>query len=559
MPVGSLLRPGPTARPSCARTARLIARIASRNICGRTNVLVRCPTHAPSNQQLDPWSIWDNIRCLSGYKPGLGVALEVHGGDIEPHDAHSLERWVAEPVHVLLLHSSVFENDAGGEPVLPPWIRNFVERMVQCHVQLVLTLEHTLQKGKQQHDLATTPEIDETRESSRYTAGEVQQYRQQLVNLFQQLPALSHQERIEAPYRDYLQSPLQPLSDNLESQTYEVFERDEAKYNTYSHAISKALSDLTKSTSHISALVAGAGRGPLVLTMVTVAKALGFALGGTRKSSTISVSIIALEKNPNAVLTLSALCRKEGWSTEAVKVEEGDLRSWNGYPADGIDLVVSELLGSFGDNELSPECLDGANRFLKPHSIVIPRTYSSHVAPLASAILHASAHALSQTTSSLPSSTDGGVQPNGALETHYVVKLHRSLPLDEPKQMWRFDHGPEEVEKATSNDRYGEAEFENVSECTMAVDGLVGYFDAELYGGVHCSIHPDNHTEEMFSWFPMYFPFKQSVRVRRGESLRVHMWRCIGARAVWLEWAYTEPHIGHIHNLGGRAYAMSCS
>ena len=29
------------------------------------------------------------------------------------------------------------------------------------------------------------------------------------------------------------------------------------------------------------------------------------------------------------------------------------------------DILVSELLGSFGDNELSPECLDGATRFLK--------------------------------------------------------------------------------------------------------------------------------------------------------------------------------------------------
>ena len=27
--------------------------------------------------------------------------------------------------------------------------------------------------------------------------------------------------------------------------------------------------------------------------------------------------------------------------------------------------MVSELLGSFGDNELSPECLDGAQKFLK--------------------------------------------------------------------------------------------------------------------------------------------------------------------------------------------------
>ena len=33
---------------------------------------------------------------------------------------------------------------------------------------------------------------------------------------------------------------------------------------------------------------------------------------------------------------------------------------------------VSELLGSFGDNELSPECLDGAQRFLKEDGISIP-------------------------------------------------------------------------------------------------------------------------------------------------------------------------------------------
>lgn len=30
-----------------------------------------------------------------------------------------------------------------------------------------------------------------------------------------------------------------------------------------------------------------------------------------------------------------------------------------------VDVLVSELLGSFGDNELSPECLDGAMRLLK--------------------------------------------------------------------------------------------------------------------------------------------------------------------------------------------------
>lgn len=34
-------------------------------------------------------------------------------------------------------------------------------------------------------------------------------------------------------YEDYLQSPLQPLMDNLESNTYEMFEKDPIKYAKY--------------------------------------------------------------------------------------------------------------------------------------------------------------------------------------------------------------------------------------------------------------------------------------------------------------------------------------
>jgi len=39
-----------------------------------------------------------------------------------------------------------------------------------------------------------------------------------------------------------------------------------------------------------------------------------------------------------------------------------DMRSWK--PAKLVDILISELLGSFGDNELSPECLDGAQTVL---------------------------------------------------------------------------------------------------------------------------------------------------------------------------------------------------
>lgn len=45
-----------------------------------------------------------------------------------------------------------------------------------------------------------------------------------------------------------------------------------------------------------------------------------------------------------------------------VEVVSCDMRKWDA--PEKADILVSELLGSFGDNELSPECLDGAQRFL---------------------------------------------------------------------------------------------------------------------------------------------------------------------------------------------------
>ena len=39
------------------------------------------------------------------------------------------------------------------------------------------------------------------------------------------------------------------------------------------------------------------------------------------------------------------------------------MRSWQTDAK--ADIMISELLGSFGDNDLSPECLDGAQRYLK--------------------------------------------------------------------------------------------------------------------------------------------------------------------------------------------------
>jgi len=54
--------------------------------------------------------------------------------------------------------------------------------------------------------------------------------------------------------------------------------------------------------------------------------------------------------------------KAEFWG-ELVTVVSSDMRQWSA--PESADIIVSELLGSFGDNELSPECLDGAQHFLK--------------------------------------------------------------------------------------------------------------------------------------------------------------------------------------------------
>jgi hypothetical protein len=74
------------------------------------------------------------------------------------------------------------------------------------------------------------------------------------------------------------------------------------------------------------------------------------------------------------------------------------------------DILVSELLGSFGDNELSPECLDGAQRFLAPSGVSIPSSYTSYLAPLTAWKLFDAVRAYKDLEH---------------CETPYVVKPHR--------------------------------------------------------------------------------------------------------------------------------------
>ena len=265
----------------------------------------------------------------------------------------------------------------------------------------------------------------------------------------------SEEAIIETSYLDHLQSPLQPLGDHLEYQTYETFERDPVKYTNYGEAIAYALEDGidadcykymgSKKTTRgqlkkmvrlsqfgcdelfddvevlvgtdgesvvvdiyeVTILVVGAGRGPLVKEAIRAVSRVSASwinkttnVMGRRKS--LCAKIVAIEKNPSAVLYLQSLkCNEVSWNRGQNEIGTGD-EDHNMVPgssdvlvvgcdmrqaANGVlkymidnphlrgDIVVSELLGSFGDNELSPECLDGVQAcgILKDNCISIPQ------------------------------------------------------------------------------------------------------------------------------------------------------------------------------------------
>jgi len=230
--------------------------------------------------------------------------------------------------------------------------------------------------------------------------------------------------------------------------------------------------------------------------------------------------------------SLQNMKAERGW--ENVEIVSNDMRKWEA--PEKADIVVSELLGSFGDNELSPECLDGVQPHIKPDGISIPSSYTSYVAPISSSRVWNEVKNF------------GDVKH---FETAYVVKFHNGTQLVEAKECFTFHH-PNPEYPNQDNSRYKKLRFEVGTANTL--HGLAGYFDATLYKDIHISINPLTFSEGMFSWFPLFFPLRIPIYIPRNSVIEVHFWRKCSPSKVWYEWCVTSPGISTIHNPGGRSY-----
>jgi len=104
------------------------------------------------------------------------------------------------------------------------------------------------------------------------------------------------------------------------------------------------------------------------------------------------------------------------------------------------------------------------------------------------------------------------------------------------------------------NARFDNLKFDVARKCVL--HGFSGYFETVLYKHITLSINPETHTPKMFSWFSLYFPIKDPMFLKEGDTLSVNFWRRVGRRDVWYEWAIDSPRATMVHNPGGRSYKI---
>lgn len=316
---------------------------------------------------------------------------------------------------------------------------------------------------------------------------------------------------------DVIRDPLQPLRDDLSLDIYEVFERDENKYKMYENAIKQALFDLDRTCySTLTILVIGPGRGPLIDIVM-------------RNSSQLKkpFKLVALEKNT----TCSKILDKkniEDWDNN-VNIIYDDLRHFidNNQCQVCFNLIISELLGSFACNELSPEILDDCEKIRFADTIIIPTSYLNYIQPIYSPVL-------CQMTNRI------------ALEQPYVVntKPYSIRQILDIYMAWDYRHPGQnsflkEIHVVIDLPTKGEI-----------VHGFLGYFQCNLYADFNIGIHPNQvgSMEYCSSWAPLYFALREYIT----DSFTFVLKRKFDKTSVWYEWGVNKV----TNNIDGKVYRI---
>lgn len=463
----------------------------------------------------------DNINKLS-----FGTRINADFNNVIKEDSHLqaklillIQRLITYDINVVYCPCTAFILNEEGYPVLPKFLQYCVKAFVGQQPLIVLEDDIFYDNSL----------INDTQKLEEYIL-----YLEYLYNV--------HEEYCEEtmfiyPYRDVLQIPLQPLRDNLNSKIYESFEMDTTKYEMYSQAIDLAISDIKcLYGKNLTLAVLGGGRGPLV------EKAFE---NGIKNG--VNVKVLCYEKNLFAYNTLKIKFQKEIAEKKIILVL-GDMRAMK--IESEIHIIVSELLGSFGDNELSPECLEAAETFLIKDGVMIPSSYTSFLTPVSYHHVHQSVRSIQFIN----------------YETSMVVLPSRYFsPYTSIKKVFHFDH-PSRKDDEKSYIQAVTLKFNSdeliCKDSSTIIHGFMGYFESVLYKNVILSTNPATKTPKMNSWFPIYFPIKSSLTVKPNQILTLDITRNNNKRKVWYDWQFQVSNGNKIvastivHNLNGDKHSI---
>eukprot|EP01033_Poteriospumella_lacustris_P011260 gene11260-8004_t len=450
-----------------------------------TNMLSKFPPTAPQlwlRIPMDQWQLWDAIRHGIDHHTHVFLALdavEVTNG-AKVFDAQEIRRWLAEPIKAVLLDSEhlLGSDTTAAAPTAPPKdkktkgkgstsagtsrqaVTKFIpsEEMVGDFLRTFFDFKmHFIIVPAAVHKIPNNPESFMDSEALSVA---LQRLQFQFA-MWRETPLAEDEDVAESllldqnfsfSFRDKLQTPLDPLHQNLDLETYRVMEEDPIKYQRYEMALIAATRDLKKT--------------------------LGKAVTPTTPLRDMRERVVPV---PAAAAAAGAgASREEDSTTTTATIGVGS-----------VHIIVSELLGSFADNEASPECLYAIEHALHPrHGIMIPQSYTSYLVPV-------SASSLWQQARTMFSHHGGKNQfQQQGLDYPYVVHLH-------------------------SHATYGGA-------AQPVFQDIVFSTVPEQIGTL---------SPGMFSWFPMYFPMTHPVSVRAGDAVDVNMWRCVDGDRMWYEWS----------------------
>lgn len=536
------------------------------------------------------------IRMISPYLSFEAISDDREEGDLLGEEDALSTGWLGEAV-------AAFD--------LPPSILSVYEPM-----QLVTAVHSLLQAYPPAHQLWGAP-LPETITSLQLV---VELLRRRSVPIFAPateqslLPftfhCLSHLDYIHAnlvlneakdayaSYENTIQLPLQPLGHQLSNGVYGVFEKDEGKYTEYRRAFDGYVRRWAtggvpshRPGSHILyAVVLGCGRGPLIQQFLECCT-----------EHQVQAHVFAVEKNECALQytawrwgTHPALLSltSQGHHVDFIAADGRHLFSEKvKLPAEfgWCDVLISELLGSAGDNELSPECIEGFLHEVRlyqasvsvppnPCLLSIPQSYTTWVAPLHSVAFEQTI--METAVKGLTVCPEGCNRHEAVFHQLFVCNLTQGLVLDAPQELWSFSHpsSPSSADSINSSSRL-------TRRCVFHINSgrrcsaVVVFFSAVLYQDdqltVKLSTVPHEATPGMFSWFPCVFTphssfSKEATHHRRsdrgvaetgangGEREQRHVifeiQRCVEAqeKRVWYEWSLGDEEDTSQLNKSGR-------